>query len=173
MVRLEWADIKAFDEGQEPAVQADDLRGAAATKLRLALQPYLTLLDLRYPVDDLLLEVKKGGEKDFASNAFREQHKKKRVAAVARLKPAKIWLAVHRADNSVYFRRLEREEFLMLRALGEGKPLGPAIESAFRDSELPAAEQPAKVKHWFQHAAALGWFCRPDRTASKTARRKS
>jgi hypothetical protein len=173
MVRLEWADIRAFDEKQEPAVQADDLRGASATKLRLALQPHITLLDLRYPVDDLLLEVKKGGEKDFASNAFREQHKKKRIAAVARLKPAKIWLAVHRADNSVYFRRLEREEFLMLRALGEGKPLGRAIESAFRESKLPAAEQPAKIEHWFQHTAALGWFCRPDRTASRTARRKS
>ena len=56
MVRLEWADIEAFDGKQEQPVQADDLRGAAATRLRLALQPYITLLELRYPVDDLLLE---------------------------------------------------------------------------------------------------------------------
>jgi hypothetical protein len=173
MVRLEWADIEAFDGKQEPALRADDLRGASATKLRLALQPCITLLDLRYPVDGLLLEVKKGGEKDFASNAFREQHKKKRIAAVARLKAAKIWLAVHRADNSVYFRRLEREEFLMLRALGQGKPLGQAIESAFRQSEIPLAEQPGKIERWFEHAAALGWFCRADRAASRMARRKS
>jgi hypothetical protein len=61
MVRLEWADIEAFDGKQEPPVQADDLRGAA-TKLRLGLQPYIRLLELRYPVDDLLLEVKRSGE---------------------------------------------------------------------------------------------------------------
>jgi len=79
---------------------------------------------------------------------------------VARLKPGNIWLAVHRADNSVYFRRLDREEFLMLRALGEGKPLGRAIESAFRRSRIAAAEQSAKIEQWFQHAAAMEWFCR-------------
>jgi hypothetical protein len=167
MVRLEWADIEAFDNEQKPPVQQSDLSGAPATKLRLALQPHITLLDLRYPVDNLLLEVKKTGDRDFASNAFREQHKKKRVRAVARLRPAKIWLAVHRVDNSVYFRRLEREEFRMLCALNEGKPLGRAIESAFRESSLPAAGQPAKVAHWFEHAAAMGWFCRPDRVAAK------
>jgi hypothetical protein len=171
MVRLEWADIEAFDGKQEPPVHADDLRGAVATKLRLALQPHITLLELRYPVDELLLEVKRSGEKDFASNAFREHHKKKRVLAVAQLKPAKIFLAVHRADHSVYFRRLEREEFLMLSALRDGKPLGRAIESAFRQSRIPAAEQAAKVEHWFQHAAALGWFCRPDRPIQKIAQK--
>lgn len=167
MVRLEWADIEAFDGEQKSPVQEDDLRDVPAPKLRLALQPYITLLDLRYPVDDLLLEVKKAGEKDFASNAFRERHKKKRVAAVARLEPVQIWLAVHRADYSVYFRRLEREEFLMLRALGEGKALGPAIDAAFRRSAIPAAERPAKIQHWFHHAAAMGWFCRPDRATAK------
>ena len=167
MVRLEWADIEAFDSEQKPPVQEDDLRGAPAPKLRLVLQPHITLLDLRYPVDDLLLEVKKAGEKDFASNAFREQHKKKRVAAVASLKLARIWLAVHRSDNSVYFRRLEREEFLMLRALAAGKTLGQAIDGAFSQSAIRAAERPAKIQHWFHHAAAMGWFCRLDRTAAK------
>lgn len=167
MIRLEWADIEAFDREQKPPVQEGDLRGVPAPKLRLALQPYITLLDLRYPVDDLLLEVKKSGEKEFASNAFREHHKRKRVAAVARLKAARIWVAVHRSENSVYFRRLEREEFLMLRALGAGKTLGHAIDAAFRQSAVPAAERPAKIQHWFHHAAAIGWFCRPDRTATK------
>ena len=172
MVRLEWADIEAFDGEQKPPVQPEELGGVAPAKLRLALQPYITLLDLRYPVDDLLLEVKKGAEKDFASNAVREQHSKKRVAAVARLKPAKIWLAVHRADNSVYFRRLEREEFLMLDALRRGRPLGHAIDSAFRRSSIPAAEQPAKIQHWFHQAAAMGWFCRASQTAPKRSKKK-
>jgi hypothetical protein len=90
------------------------------------------------------------------------------VLAVARLKSAKIWLAVHRANHSVYFRRLEREEFFMLSALREGKPLGQAIELAFRRSEIPAAEQAAKIEQWFQQASAMGWFCRPERLVPKT-----
>jgi hypothetical protein len=118
-------------------------------------------LDLRYPVDDLVLEVRKEDEDtDFASNAFQERHKRKRVQAVAKLKPAKIFLVVHRVDDSVYFRRIEQEEFVILRVLQDGKALGKAIEAAFRKSRVPAEERPALVQQWFQNWAALGWFCR-------------
>src|SRR5258708_2361319 len=55
MVRIEWANIVAFDEGAKPAIHVDDLLGRRPSKVRLALQPYITLLDVRYPVDDLLI----------------------------------------------------------------------------------------------------------------------
>jgi len=129
--------------------------------VRLRLQPYLQLLPLRYPVDDFLLKVRADGDTDFSSNAFNERRKRRRVLAVARLKPAAIFLAVHRADDSVYFRRMEREEFAILRALCEGKPLEHAIESGFRKSSIAAAEQASSVEQWFRNWAALGWFCRP------------
>jgi hypothetical protein len=161
IARLEWADIEAFDGKAEPALRPEDLHAEAGAKLKLRLQPYLGLLDLRYPVDDLLLEVRKEDEDtDFASNAFQERHKRKRVQAVAKLKPAKIFLAVHRVDDSVYFRRIEREEFIILSALRDGKALGKAIEAAFRKSRVPAEERAASVQQWFQNCAALGWFCR-------------
>lgn len=161
IARLEWADIEAFDGKAEPALRPEDLHAEAGAKLRLKLQPYLRLLDLKYPVDDLLLEVRKEDEDtDFASNAFQERHKRKRVQAVAKLKPAKIFLAVHRVDDSVYFRRIEREEFIILSALRDGKALGKAIEVAFRKSRVPSEERAASVQQWFQNWAALGWFCR-------------
>jgi hypothetical protein len=161
IARLEWADIDVFDGKAEPALRPEDLNAAAGAKLKLKLQPYLRLLDLRYPVDDLLLEVRKEDEDtDFASNAFQEKHKRKRVQAVAKLKPANIFLVVHRMDDSVYFRRIEREEFIILSALRDGKALGKAIESAFAKSRLPAEERAASVQLWFQNWAALGWFCR-------------
>jgi hypothetical protein len=169
LARLEWADIEAFDAKAEPPLRQSDLlsargRDAAAAKLRLTLQPYLRLLDLRYPVDDLLLEVRKEDEDtDFASNAFTERRKRKRVRAVAKLKPSEIFLAVHRIDNSVYFRRLEREEFSIVSALRDGKALGAAVEAAFRKSAVPVAEHPKKVQTWFATWAALGWFCQPQR----------
>jgi hypothetical protein len=161
IARLEWADIEAFDGKAEPALRPQDLRADAGAKLKLKVQPYVRLLDLRYPVDDLLLEVRKEDtDTDFASNAFQERHKRKRVQAVAKLKPAEIFLVVHRVDDSVYFRRIEREEFVILRALRDGKSLGRAIDAAFRKSRVPAEERAGMVQQWFQNWAALGWFCR-------------
>jgi hypothetical protein len=170
IARLEWADIEAFDGKAESPLRQEDLlasnpnHGAAAAKLKLTLQPYLRLLDLHYPVDDLLLEVRKEDEDtDFASNAFTERRKRKQVRSVAKLKPSEIFLAVHRIDNSVYFRRLEREEFQILRMLQDKKTLGAAVETAFRKSTVPTQERAEKVQTWFATWAALGWFCRPGR----------
>src|SRR6266481_3509874 len=161
ITRLEWADIAAFDGKEEPPIRAEELHEDAGANLKLRLQPYITLLDLKYPVDDLLLEVRKEDEDtDFASNAFQEKHKRKRVQAVAKLKPAEIFLAVHRIDDSVYFRRVAREEFVILSALRDGKPLGRAIDAAFRKSKVPAQEPAASVQQWFLNWSALGWFCR-------------
>jgi hypothetical protein len=160
IVRLEWADVQAFDGKAEPALRPEDLGADAGAQLKLNLQPYISLLDLKYPVDDLLLEVRKEDEDtDFASNAFQERQKRKRVRAVAKLKPAEIFLAVHRVDDSVYFRRIEREESIILRALRDGKALGKAIELAFRNSRVPGEERAGRVQQWFQKWAALGWFC--------------
>jgi hypothetical protein len=161
MVRLEWAHIEAFDGKAEPALKPADLAGASAPRLRLRLQPYLRLLDLSYPVDDLLLETRDDEDTEVSSNAFDERRKRKRVAAVHRLKPAPIFLAVHRLEDSVYFRRLDREEFAILSALRAGKSLSSAIHAAFRQSSVPADERPGNVQEWFHNWAALGWFCKP------------
>jgi len=166
MVRLEWADVEAFDGKAEPSLRPEDL-ASGKPDMRLKLQPYVRLLPLRYPVDNLLLEIRHGGDSDFSSNAFNERHKRKRVLAVARLKPAEIFLAVHRMESSVYFRRLEREEFAILSALRDGKPLDRAVDSGFRKSSTAPAERPSKVQEWFRNWATLGWFCRPEGRSAK------
>jgi hypothetical protein len=160
IVRLEWADIEAFDGKIEPALRAEELANQDGETLRLRLQPYVRLLSLRYPVDDLLLDVRKDEDTEVASNAFREGRKRKKVRAVARLKPSQIYLVVHRIDNSVYFRRIEAEEFAVLSEIRKGKPLGKAIELAMRKSKIPAEKQAASVQEWFQNWSTMGWFCR-------------
>ena len=166
IVRLEWADIEAFDGKAEPALRPEDVGAAADANLRLKLQPYVQLLSLKYPVDDLLLEVRDDDEDtDFASNAFQEKRKRKRVQAVARLKPSPIFLAVHRVDYSVYFRRIEPEEYAVLKALRAGKALGEAIDMGLRRTPIPLEERAASVQQWFQTWAALGWFCKPSISA--------
>jgi hypothetical protein len=166
MVRLEWADIEAFDGQAKPALCSEDLLEVDAAKLQLGIQPYVQLLELHYPVDDLLLEVKHGDDTpDRASNAVQERRKHSKVRAVAKLEPAQIFLAVHRLDYSVYFRRIEPEEFALLNALRSGKTVERAIELAFRKSSVPAVDRAAFVQHSFQTWATLGWFCRPEANA--------
>jgi hypothetical protein len=167
MARLEWSDIEAFDGKAEPALRAEDLACGAAANLRLKLQPYIQLLALQYPVDDLLLEVKDDTDTGFASNAFEERRKRKKARAVAKLKPEPIFLAVHRLDHSVYFRRIDREEFTLLSALRAGKTISQAIDQAFRKSSLASQEHAAYVRNSFHTWAALGWFCRPEKSPQK------
>jgi hypothetical protein len=162
MVRLEWADIETFDGQAKPALRSEDLREVDAAKLQLGIQPYVQLLELHYPVDDLLLEVKHSDDTpDRASNAVQERRKHSKVRAVAKLEPAQIFLAVHRLDFSVYFRRIEPEEFALLNALRNGKTVERSIELAFRKSSMPTADRAAFVQHSFQTWANLGWFCQP------------
>ena len=163
IVQLEWAEIEAFDGKAEAALRPEDLSAGDVASIRLNLQPYIRLLSLHYPVDDLLLEVRKDDTgTEVASNAFQERSKRKKVHAVAKLKPDDIFLAVHRFDDSVYFRRIEAEEFVILSALRKGKPLDKAIETALRKTSIPLEERPESVQRWFQNWAALGWFCQPE-----------
>jgi hypothetical protein len=163
IVKLEWAEIEAFDGKAEPPLRPEDLPANGGANLRLRLQPYVQLLRLRYPVDDLLLEIKTSSEEnEVASNAFQERRKRKRVQTVAKLKPAAIALAVHRIDNGVYFRRLEPEEFALLTELKQGRTLQKAVDHAFIETKIPPQELPALVHRWFHNWAALGWFCQPE-----------
>jgi hypothetical protein len=158
MVRLEWAEIEVFDSASAPPVTAVALAGADPSKLRLRLQPYLRLLDLHFPVDDLLLAIKHDAPADVASNAREEGQKRKKVSAVARLEPTPVYLAIHRMVNTVYFRRLEKEEFTILTQLRQGRTLERAILSGFRSSKIPMPERAPYVATWFQNWASLGWF---------------
>ena len=170
IARLEWADIEAFDNESKPALRTEDLATADAATLKLELQPYVRLLDFAYPVDDLLLAVRKEDEDtDFASNAFSEKRKKKHVRAIAKLKPQPIYLVVHRIDNSVYFRRIQPDEFAVLKALNKGKKLGDALDTAFRKSKMPPEERATAVQKYFQTWATLGWFCRPQQKKAASA----
>lgn len=166
MVQLEWADIEAFDETAGPALKPADIGKSGGANLRLRLQPYIRLLSFHYPVDALVLDIKKfNDDTEFLSNTLREHKKRRKVQAVTRLRPKAIYLAIHRVDNSVYFRRLDPAEFALLAAIQKGKTLGQAVTAAF-GKRSPA--DPAKITRWFQNWANLGWFCAP--TNAKKAR---
>jgi hypothetical protein len=157
MARLEWAHIVAFDEAAKPVIDVDDLLGRDPSRVRLAMQPYISLLDVNYPVDDLLIATKKGsgGLRAEASNAVELHHKRAAHLNFHRLKPQPLHIAVHRMNLSVYYKSLTREQFDVLRALQRGATLEKACAKAER-------AKPAAMQKWFQAWASFGWFCRRD-----------
>jgi hypothetical protein len=159
MVRLEWAEIEAFDGAAEPVLSPGDAL-ASDPEPHFHLQPYLQLLKLRYPVDDLLVATKKdNSEGSMASNAVSQRHKQTRVRKVVRQKVQAVFLAVHRTDDSVYFKRLDAEAFAFLNALRDGKSLSDAVVIAFQRSEVPESKVLGIVQNWFENWSSLGWFC--------------
>src|ERR1700752_1150049 len=137
MVRLEWAEIEAFDGAAEPVLIPGETPASDADP-RFRLQPYIQQLSLRHPVDDLLVAIRKDdSEGEMASNAISERRKQTRVRKVARQKPQAIFLVVHRVHYSVYFKRVQPEGFKFLKALRESKSLSAAVVLAFQGCDIP------------------------------------
>jgi hypothetical protein len=157
MARLEWAHVEAFDNEVWPSLEMDSLLGVDPTQIRLQLQPHLTLLQLRYELDEFLIEVKKGeGLRSEASNAMELRRARKANRLKRPLRPKTIFLAVHRHNNTVYYKRLQPGQFYLLTAFQVKATVAEACEP------LAASEHAdlAQVKSWFESWATLGWFCK-------------
>jgi hypothetical protein len=160
VVRLEWAHIVAFDGEALPPLEVDALLdGGDPATLHLALQPHITFLACDYPVDDFIIQVRRREEpQGEASNAVAERIERKVARKVKLPQPEKIWLAVHRSENSVYYKRLEPEAYLICSALRKGLPLQAACERAFRRRKMDPAFG-TTLQGWFAQWASFGWFC--------------
>jgi len=160
MVRFEWAQVEAFDGRALPPVTVDDLLGdnKNPAKIRLSLQPYISLLHLRYPLDQYIMRLKKTGLRGDASNAIEENEVEKSVRKrrTPIPKAKETFIVVHRLDNSLYYKRIDPREYRLLTCLQRGDPLGKAIKSAFVDEP-----DSAMIREWFQTWTELGWFCKP------------
>ena len=157
VARLEWAYIEAFDSPTLPALNTADFARLLPTSV-LALQPHLQLLELRYAVDEVVLAVHKNRPAtDIVSNAVTERKESKRLR-IPRLKRCPTYLAVHRYQDSVYYRRIDHEAFLLLSAIQEGEPITSVVDRAMRVSKLPFVERAAKIREYFAHASELGWL---------------
>jgi Putative DNA-binding domain len=160
VARLEWAYIEGLDGASLLPLGWEDFAGLG-TDSTLRLQPHLQLLDLQYPVDEVVLAVRKlTPEIDIVSNAVSGRRQASGVA-LPEVSRSSVYLAVHRFEGSVYYRRIDREEFLLLADLRDGDSISTAIMRAFEGSKLALELQAAKVQDYFAHAAELGWFCPP------------
>jgi hypothetical protein len=139
MVRLEWAHIEAYDSEERKALGPEDLL-ELGPEMRFDLQPHLRLLAVSHSVDELRIQVEE------------------QIAGTGRLQArrAPAFLAVHRVEFSVYYKRLASEEFRILEALRSGSTLGEAL------ADVPPDCEPS-VEGWFAAWSRLGWLCAPER----------
>lgn len=152
---FEWAQTVAFDGESRPVLSTETLAHTPPSRLRLGLQPYVTLLDLRYPVDTYALSVKRrDAMRSEASNTPDSKVVRKRALRRARLpRPSRTFVAVHRLNNQLFYKRLEPAAFRILGSLRDGATLSRAITAA------GPKVKPGEIQAWFAAWMGLGWFC--------------
>src|ERR1700758_2916493 len=158
VARLEWAYVDAFDRKHRMPLTTEEAQ-AIGLESKLSLQPHLQLLELSYPVDSLVLAVKKHTpETEIVSNAANRRVAQTRPTLPA-IRQERVWLAVHRFEDSVYYRRIDRETFLLLSALRSGATVSKAVALALDKTKLNFGSQANLLRDSFALASALGWFC--------------
>lgn len=161
VARIEWAFVEAFDNPQSTPLTLDQIATLDAGS-GLGLQPHVQLLALDYAADDLVLALHTQQRRGTSEAGVKHDDGPQPPAHLPKLRRRPTWVAAHRVDNVVYYRRLEREEYLTLTALRAGKSLGEALETGLSDTRKPATRLPALIRTWFAHWAELGWICAPE-----------
>jgi hypothetical protein len=164
-VRLEWTEIDVFDSAALPPVSAADLLRMGHDPL-LRLQPYIRLLELSAPVHDLLLKIRERS-RERVKNGEDENAPVRKLSARSLPKPRKTYLAVHRLDDSVYFKDLEPAAFAMLKAFQGECAVSEAIEAP-EWSGRSEEEVGTAVRDYFSNWASLGWFCKVTGSGSRS-----
>jgi hypothetical protein len=159
VVRVEWACIEAFDNAEFAPLTVEEVAAVGADS-RLALQPHLQLLALQYPADDLVLDMHRHQKRESTEAGTRPESMDEESYAPLRLRKRATRLAIHRADLSLYYKRLTQPEYLTLCSLRDGQSLGEALEAGFTGTRLAVDAQLNLVRQWFATWSQLGWICR-------------
>ena len=161
VARIEWAFVEAFDGAEHEPLTLEQIATLDGGS-HLALQPHLQLVELAYPVDDLVLNLHKQEKRQATEAGVKHEEDDHGPAKLPPLRRKPTYLAAHRVDYSVYYLRLNRGEFHTLQAIRAGRPLAEAIEAGVTTARVPAARRPYLVREWFTAWAELGWICAPD-----------
>ncbi len=152
MAKLEWAQIESFDAAEYERLSPADVDGLAPES-RLQLQPHLRLIEVGHEVDTLLLEIREAAERN---GGVRRSVGRERIA---RAKFAgRLYLAIHRFELVVHYKRLDAEMFRLMSSLAEGASIADAVEFAYGESTRTAEQCQQHIESSFALFGALGWF---------------
>lgn len=161
VARVEWAFIEAFDSAEHQPLTLDQIAALDAAS-PLTLQPHVRLLALGCAADELAIALHQREKSQTSEAGVCNTPAQLPPSSLQHLRRRSIWVAAHRVDLSVYYRRLTREEFQTLSAIRAGQPLGSALEAGFVTSRMPPARRPSAIRSWFSAWAQLGWLCAPE-----------
>lgn len=158
MARVEWARVVAFDGAEHKPVNPQKLAQSDPTKLQLKIQPYVSLLKLDHPIDTAIRRLKHRSGGSVASNAVSSEATTKTPRIRVTRSRTPVYLAAHRLDYSVYYKRLEPWQFTLLNALNDGVPLAAACEAAFVKIKQRPEKSAALIQEAFATWTGFGWF---------------
>jgi Putative DNA-binding domain len=161
VARVEWAFVEAFDNAERTPLTLDQI-ATLDEGSRLGLQPHVQLLDLNYPADDVAMALHSKDKRQTSEAGVKHEDDGHAPARLPGVRRRPTWVAAHRVDFNIYYRRMEREEFFTLAALRDGKPLIEALDAGFAESRIAEDRRPQRVQEWFATWAELGWICAPD-----------
>jgi hypothetical protein len=154
LARFEWAQTVAFDGEARPPLAPEAIAAVSPARLRVGLQPYLSLLTFDFLVDDYVIATKKRNAlRSEASNAVESAGGGPARRASALPRRGRLHLAVHRHSNRLYYKRLAAAELKILAALRDGQPVAQAVAAG--GPRVP----PDQMRDWFASWMKLGWLC--------------
>ncbi len=167
MAQFEWAQVVAFDgEASEPITHGA-IQNIAPEELRFSLQPYVTLLELSFPCDDMVLELKR--TESHRSEAAKGDHELQdstkdgfdnKPITLPRRKQR--FIAVHRFNNILHYKELPKSAFTILRYIADGQSVTVACEnslSSFSARSLSNGHATKQIQQWFCEWRELEWLC--------------
>jgi len=114
-------------------------------------------------VDEFLVRLRQDdpARSEASSNSASATRKLRPVRRKVSVSAMPIWLAVHRQNFTVYYKRLQREEFQMLVALQSGQSLDQVFSSGFVESSMSEDIRPAFIQECFRQWTTLSWLYEP------------
>jgi hypothetical protein len=158
MASLEWAHTEAFDNAKLTPLTPETI-AALTDDSRLTLQPFVRLLAAPYAVDDALIAIKDDTHASGTQSSNAVSIHIVRRTRSRRPRKQQIYLAVHRHEDTVYYKRLSLEDYQLLRAFANSSTLSDAIDAAFVGSTLSEEERPLQIQSSFQYLMQMGWLC--------------
>jgi len=152
MAKLEWAEIESFDAAEDERLTLQDI-ATLDPDASLQLQPHIRLLEVTYSVDSLIFEIREAARRNGSSARALARTRVERAKSAA-----PIYLAIHRHELVVHYKRLDEEEFRLLHAISEGVSIEDAVACAYAESKFTPDACAQHIQNSFALFSALGWF---------------
>ncbi len=117
-------------------------------------------MEAEYALDDFAIKLDKISSQHGVSTAqaSRTHSEDKGI----RPKKKHVYLVIHRLQNSVYYKRVDKEQFILLTAIKNGASLGQACEElASRLTAAKLATLPTRLREHFALWMKFNWFADP------------